>query len=139
MIKLGVFVNTQKPKMEKLGRRTNNSYAKFKDIKKGELKDSHYNEVDRYEAINWNNCNTIEFRFPKGTLKYETFISTIELIHAVCNFIKTISIVQITDIDKSWTKFCKFIEKKKEYKNLVIYMKTKNLMVEIAGEVIIVD
>ena len=39
---------------------------------------------ERYHAVNLQNSNTVEFRIFKGTLKYNTFIATLEFVHIVC-------------------------------------------------------
>lgn len=40
-------------------------------------------EFGRYTAVNLDNKTTIEFRIFKGTLKYNTFIATLELVNAI--------------------------------------------------------
>lgn len=42
------------------------------------------NCLGRYVCLNLYNANTIEFRIFRGTLKYETFIATLELVHEIC-------------------------------------------------------
>ena len=41
---------------------------------------------DRYQALNLTNRNTIEFRFFKGTLKYETFMADFEFVNNLVHF-----------------------------------------------------
>lgn len=41
---------------------------------------------DRYMALNLTNSNTIEFRFFKGTLKYETFMADFEFVNNLVHF-----------------------------------------------------
>jgi hypothetical protein len=36
--------------------------------------------LGRYVAVNITNCNTIEFRMFRGTLRYKTFIATLQLV-----------------------------------------------------------
>lgn len=82
---------------QKLGRRTNNQYAKFDftpSFKEGlgiESAKEHvkYGSGNRYLALNFRNEKTIEIRFPKGTLKPETFTATLEMAHALATFSAT--------------------------------------------------
>lgn len=49
-------------------------------IKKDEIKKQNYKSSSRYLALNLNNNKTIEFRFLRGTLKYDTFYISLNLI-----------------------------------------------------------
>lgn len=40
----------------------------------------------RYKALNLTNENTIEFRLFRGTLKYSTFMATLELVDGICRY-----------------------------------------------------
>ena len=70
-------------KLEKFARRTS-SYAKF--YRWGDLSIDYvsnhvdYNE-DRYRAVNLRNSDTIEIRIFKGTLKFSTYMASIELVN----------------------------------------------------------
>ncbi len=126
-IKLGIFVNLQIGRMEKLGRRSNNSYAKFKDLKVSGKLNAHKNTEGRYEAINWLNEKTVEFRFPKGTLNHNTLLATIELVDSLLNFVKTCSTPVLVDTDKGWKLYCNFVRGSDKYKRLMGYMQIKNI------------
>ena len=39
----------------------------------------------RYAAVNLCNYHTVEFRLFRGTLKYNTFIATIQLVNRICD------------------------------------------------------
>lgn len=56
---------------------------------------------DRYQALNLTNSRTIEFRFFKGTLKYETFMADLEFVNNLVHFASdlTIPVEELT-----WTK-----------------------------------
>ena len=43
---------------------------------------------DRYKAINIRNDQTIEFRLFRGTLKYSTFIATLEFVDGICYWVR---------------------------------------------------
>ena len=128
-IRVGIFIHTQEQRMGIFARRGGNYYTAFKDIKTNGYTYANKNE-DRYEAVNFLPRHTIEFRLFRGTLKLETFYASLEFVHAVLNFVKTISSQKLIDIDYAWNKFCEYVKTdKKEYKNLITYMNNKNLMV----------
>lgn len=52
----------------------------------------------RYVAVNLQNHHTIEFRIFRGTLKYSTFIATLQFVDTICKFAKTISIDDVDNI-----------------------------------------
>lgn len=56
------------------------------------------NNMGRYVAVNLQNYNTIEFRIFRGTLKYSTFIATLQFVDTICRFAKTISIDDVDNI-----------------------------------------
>jgi hypothetical protein len=55
---------------------------------------------DRYMALNLTNSKTIEFRFFKGTLKYETFMADFEFIN---NLVEFASNLEIPVEELTWT------------------------------------
>ena len=78
------------------------------------------NYGDRYKNINLCNRSTIEFRFFRGTLKYNTFIATLQLVNEICNVAITLS---QKDIDKlSWSEFALHIDQVKN-PELIQYLK----------------
>lgn len=67
----------------------------------GEIKSLYYikkhkDTSSRYQALNLTNRNTIEFRIFRGTLKYETFMATIELVNNI--------VEQCSDLSKPITE-----------------------------------
>lgn len=80
----------------------------------------------RYTCVNLTNEETIEFRIFRGTLRYNTFIATLELVSLICKYA-----LHYTDSDLqefSWTRFVLSIEKE-EYPELVTYLKERQLYV----------
>lgn len=137
-IKLAIFINTNKPSIEKIARRQAGHYAQFKLLKKGKLKEDACYSASRYQAINWNNLHTIEFRFFRGTLKYETFIASLEFIDALIHFIKETTVSQIYTSyfeenminAKAFRLFCNWIAKEpKKHKNLIQFLKERAVYV----------
>lgn len=56
---------------------------------------SHARADGRYLMVNVQNSATIEFRFFRGTLKYESFLAALQFISNICLYAKTHSIVDI--------------------------------------------
>lgn len=78
---------------------------------------------DRYEAINFQNENTIEFRLFKGTLKYETIMSCLEFAFMAWHFSRDAGVNDLTS-----DKFVEYIclpENRKHSRFLREYLRTK--------------
>jgi hypothetical protein len=78
----------------------------------------------RYEALNFKNPNTVEFRLFKGTLRYETIIACLEFTFASWYFAKDSGINDLTT-----DNFLKYIckpENRADTKYLREYLKQKN-------------
>jgi len=124
-IKIGLFMGFNADYLKILGRRDYNTYCKEKTIKKGDMKSAKYSE-GRYEAVNFTNRETIEFRFFKGTLKSETIYASLEFVHALCNFVKSQSFPTI--VKPCWSEFCLYLTGNKSiYGNLIKFMEYKNI------------
>jgi len=143
--KLVMFINS--PDNEKLihtiARRSSESYAKIFDKKSNMrwLKDANRYErksdklcnlnQDRYEALNFQNSETIEFRLFKGSLKYQTIMACLEFTYASWFFTKDAS-----QADLSTDKFLDFIsapENKSDTINLRAYLLSKGYRLPITG------
>ncbi len=128
-VKLGLFVYFNKSRLETFARRTETSYAKFKPVLRSDLKAAGHSDR-RYEAINFENARTIEFRLFKGTLKFETFMATLEFCDAVSRFVKTVSACSIVNKNGGFDLFKTFVNKdgnRKLYKNLIQYLDARGL------------
>ena len=62
----------------------------------------------RYVAVNLNNYHTIEFRLFRGTLKYNTFIATLQMVNHICDVAISFSEEGIDAM--SWSEFVSSIE-----------------------------
>jgi len=72
------------------------------------------NAVNKYKVINLNNKDTCEIRIFKGTLNYNTFISTLEFVRTIIPIVKDLDIYKIQDI--TWDEIeINFSEELKEY------------------------
>lgn len=52
---------------------------------------------DRYQAVNFNNGGTVEFRIFRGTLKRDTIIAAIQIVHNLCKFAMTHSMTECAE------------------------------------------
>ena len=93
---------------------TEETYSKAKDKRMG-----------RYTAINLTNYNTIEFRLFRGTLRYKTFIATLQLVDEICNCAINMTDKEIEDM--CWLGFVQRIYTEKA--ELIEYLKEKRLYV----------
>lgn len=57
----------------------------------------------RYVAINLENYSTIEFRIFRGTLRYKTFLATLQLVDEICNLAIKLSDRELEGM--SWSDF----------------------------------
>ncbi len=87
--------------------------------------------LGRYVAVNLENNNTIEFRMFRGTLRYETFVATLDLIHEICSLAIRLEDKEMERM--SWCDFVMGIDNTKQ--ELIDYLKMKRLYVnEIENE-----
>lgn len=96
----------------------NNSKPKklYDDIKKG--------YCSRYRAVNILNYNTIEFRMFRGTLKYNTFIATLQFVNEICCVD-----VSLSDEEMEGLRWEDFISRLTEenHSELITYLKERKL------------
>ena len=82
--------------------------------------------TDRYVAVNLQNYATIEFRMFRGTLRYQTFVATLQLVHEICELA-----IVLTDVEMemlSWSDFVSGIDRESK-SELIAYLKSKRLYV----------
>jgi len=86
----------------------------------------------RYAAVNLQNYNTVEFRLFRGTLRYNTFIATLQLVDQICKTAINLSDKELEGL--SWSEFVLHINKS-EKPELIEYLKSKRLYVnELSNE-----
>jgi len=135
--KMILFINDQANQklIKAIARRDDSSYAKFKnkqgdrdwlksavgcETKRSQLRNLNH---DRYEALNFKNDKTIEFRLFKGSLVYETIMSCLEFTYATWFFTRESSTKNMT-ID-GCLKFICANENRGDTKFLRAYLKAK--------------
>lgn len=77
----------------------------------------------RYTCVNLANRDTIEFRFFRGTLKYNSVIAALQLVNQICNVAYCLSDEEIKDV--SWSTFVAGCAKPE----LVQYLKERRLYI----------
>lgn len=135
--KMILFINDQANQklIKAVARRDASEYAKFKDkagdrqwlkdavgceTKRSQLRNLNH---DRYEALNFKNDKTIEFRLFKGSLVYSTIMSCLEFTYATWFFTRESSTKNLT-ID-GFLKFICASENRQDTKFLRSYLKAK--------------
>ncbi len=89
--KLILFTETFKEEIKRFSRRDNYGYCKFTSDTRGFKNNTYYKSSEilktlndmgsRYQVVNTKNDDTIEIRVFRGTLKYETFMATLEFVY----------------------------------------------------------
>lgn len=107
-MRLYAFINGYKTSVEKIARREESSWAKIKGLSKGKLREGLI-DTDRYQALNWNNESTVEFRFFQSTLDLHELYTAIEFCHAAYSFTKKhVSIASLVN-GTGWKLFAQFV------------------------------
>jgi hypothetical protein len=83
-------------------------------------------DMGRYVAVNLSNYRTIEFRMFRGTLRYETFLATLQLVDEICKSALMLSDHELQEL--SWSEFVRLINKN-DKPELINYLKSRNLYV----------
>ena len=81
-----------------------------------------YKHSGRYKAINLQNYSTIEFRLFRGTLKFSTFLASLQFVVTITRFVKSIKLNQIFTVTWEDLFLCT------EYQELKEYLVKKNLL-----------
>lgn len=112
-------------KIKKFSRRTSTQidrWAKRYGITDPNTLLAHAKRQDRYYAVNLNNKETVEFRIFRGSLKYPTFIATLQFCHELVRIAKELTLVETAHL--TWevlvTKF--------EYAELNTYLGKRGLL-----------
>lgn len=120
--------------IKRFSRRTDFHYCKIEDqacqkttpqdAKKGDIK-SKPNKYARYVAINYKtSINTIEFRIFRGTLKYNTFIATLQFVQMFCDFVNDLCPESL-----AYVGMFRFMQEAKTrgYEEFLTYLKERGL------------
>ena len=108
------FVEHNWDEMLRFSRRTESAMQRWaarygaKENPKAHMDDAK-KDYSRYRCINIQNYYTIEFRLFRGTLKYSTFIATLELVNEICSVAVSLSDDEMTKL--TWEKFVDGIDR----------------------------
>lgn len=69
---------------------------------------------NRYTPVNVCNRQTVEIRIFRGTLKYPTLMGTIEICHALVNWLNTVPVTRIYHTEKLIQEFIEYIKHNKD-------------------------
>jgi len=126
------FIEKNWDQMLRFSRRTEDQINKWasryglKDSPKELLEHAKSTNIGRYACVNLANANTIEIRMFRGTLKYQTFIATLQMVDEICRVAIALSETEMKSL--SWQDFVLGI--KKDFKpELLSYLKQKQLYV----------
>ena len=122
--KIVCFVNARNNRkfMSVIAGRTSDQWARMKQ--KSKLSDGAKKNPMRYEAVNLQNANTIEFRIFKGTLKKESVFKAIEFCAALVAFCSCASrSIRDTMMRSELTEFIRL--NKKTYPHLAAFLEAK--------------
>lgn len=123
------FVERFWQELLKFSRRTEGQLARWaarygiKDNPQATLENAKKNYSGRYTCVNLTNYHTIEFRIFRGTLKYNTFIATLQLVNKICDIS-----VDLTDEEITVLNWCDFAASISE-PELITYLKERRLYV----------
>jgi hypothetical protein len=122
------FVHHEQEIFERIARRKDEYYAKFKKKQDGvSVKDTYGKGYDRYSAVNFCNRRTVEFRLFRGTLRYETLIGTLAIVDALVIWAKTIHARDIF-AKGAWSTFLDVIRADEKYTPALDYLKYRNII-----------
>ena len=74
-----------------------------KDDPKAVLDHAKRHEFERYKCVNLTNTRTIEFRMFRGTLKWNSFLATLQMVDRICDVALYLSDQEMQDL--TWTDF----------------------------------
>ena len=115
---------------ETIARRKETHWAKFKKSNGQSVKDVFgKSNGSRYQAVNFENRRTVEFRLFRGTLKYSTFMATLEIVDALVHWAKQVCIHDILNSKNAFHDFTKYVLSHADaYSNAIDYLNSQNLI-----------
>lgn len=125
------FINRYEDFWVGVARRRNNDYAAFKDLSEVKMGRASLRSIcgcgyDRYKAVNFCNRSTVELRLFKGSLRYKTFIGTLELVDGLVKWAGQVKVSSILH-DGAVKSFTDFLEAN-DYEYAVEYLKYRHLL-----------
>lgn len=81
---------------------------------------------NRYVAVNLQNRSTVEIRMFRGTIKYNTFVATLQMVDKIVDIAINLTDEEIDNL--SWSEFVSTLDKSK-YSQLIQYLKERSLYI----------
>lgn len=119
--KIMYFIELHWNEMLKFSRRTESNMNRW-SARLGYEK-AKYGSRGRYVAVNIENYSTVEIRMFRGTLKYNTFIATLQMVNTIVDIAINLTDEEINH--QSWSDFVSTIEETE----LIQYLKERNLYI----------
>lgn len=101
-------------------------YATISETAKETYEKAKQKYTGRYVAVNLENYSTIEFRMFRGTLRYKTFVATLQLVEEICQLAVKLTDTELESL--SWSEFVSGIDKEAK-SELIEYLKSKRLYI----------
>lgn len=127
--KIMYFIELHWNEMLKFSRRTESNMNRwsarlgYEKTSKEILEKAKYGSRGRYIAVNIENYSTVEIRMFRGTLKYNTFIATLQMVNTIIDIAINLTDEEINH--QSWSDFVSTIEETE----LIQYLKERNLYI----------
>jgi hypothetical protein len=127
--KMMYFIELHWNELLKFSRRTESNMARwsarigYEKTSKEVLKKAKDGYHGRYVAVNIKNRNTVEIRMFRGTLKYNTFVATLQMVNKIVDVALNLDDDEINR--QSWSDFVSTIEETE----LIQYLKERNLYI----------
>ncbi len=86
------------------------------------LKSAKSSGLGRYTAVNLENTFTVELRIFRGTLRYKTFVATLQFVDKLCN-----DAIKLSDEEFQTMTWSDFVNSSKDMPELTEYLKIRNL------------
>lgn len=117
--RIAVFVHGQREHFERLGRRKSGRYFRYLDLRHNS-REIAASDGDRYRAVNFCNSTTVEYRFPRGSLRPATILATVGLALAITEFCGTHD-GNPYKIKETWQSFLKYLASEEKYSCVLEY------------------
>jgi len=125
LCRIAIFVHSQRTNLEKLGRREYGSYCKYKVSNDGTGEDL-VRDYDRYGAVNFCNTDTVEYRFPRGSLNPATILGTVQLMFAITEFCRDkVSSRELENTATAWDSFTEFVHEHTKFSAASTYLEKR--------------
>ncbi len=97
-------------------------YGSNTENPKETLKSAKSSGLGRYTAVNLENTFTVELRIFRGTLRYKTFVATLQFVDKLCN-----DAIKLSDEEFQTMTWSDFVNSIKDMPELKEYLKIRGL------------